>query len=344
MPDRRRDGPFRAPPVTMEDIAREAGISISTVSRALDGDVRVKPSTRERIVTLARKRGYAVNTNARKLRLKRSNAIAVVIHLPPHESPEWSGPFIFQLLASVANNLWLRRQDLLLVSPESDNQHAYQSLLASKGADGIIFLGQGPADDWLKDLVRTGAPIVVWGAVESGTPYCTVGSDNLRGGRLVAERFNALSRRSVLFVGNRKHPEMAQRWDGLASGLAHRGSNAHLDYVEVTDFTFETALSCIQIHLGNVEHKPDAIFAASDEFALAALAAAREASLRVPEDVSIIGYDDLPTSSHVRPALTTVRQDTRQAGALLVEKLFQMIDGARPPSVTIPTQLILRET
>lgn len=330
----------------MDEIADLAGLSKSTVSRALQDDPRIRPSTRDRIAALARKHGYAVNTNARKLRLSRSNTIAVVIHLPPTASPEWSGPFIFQLLTDVANGLWLRGQGLLLVPPESEQPHAYQSLLASKGADGIIFLGQGANDKWLVDLARTNAPFVVWGAVQQKQqPYCTVGSDNRKGGGLVAERFIELGRQRLLFLGNRQHLEIAQRWEGFTTELSNVGIHA-VDYVEVSDFTFDTALEALRNHFADKRKRelPDAIFAASDEFALATLAAADEAGLRVPHELTVIGYDDLPTASHVRPALTTVRQDTRQAGTLLVEKLFQMIDGGRPTSAMIPTRLIVRQT
>lgn len=330
----------------MEDIARLAGLSKSTVSRALQEDPRIRPATRERIAALAKKHGYAVNTNARKLRLSRSNTIAVVIHLPPAASPEWSGPFIFQLLTDVANQLWLRRQDLLLVPPESGQPSAYQSILASKGADGIIFLGQGANDKWLLDLARTNAPFVVWGAVERQPRYCTVGSDNRKGGALVAQRFLELGRQRILFVGNRHHLEMAQRFEGMKAELDAGGASYNLGYVEVSDFTFDSALAAVLGHLSDRTgtELPDAIFAASDEFALAALAAIDELGLDVPTDVSVIGYDDLPSATHVRPALTTVRQDTRQAGALLVEKLFQMIDGGRPASTMIPTELVVRQT
>jgi DNA-binding LacI/PurR family transcriptional regulator len=330
----------------MNDIAELAGLSKSTVSRSLQGDPRIRVETRERVAALARKHGYAVNANARKLRLSRSNTIAVVIHLPVAASPEWSGPFIFQLLTDVANQLWLRGQDLLLVPPESEQPLAYQSLLASKGADGIIFLGQGANDKWLLDLSRTKAPFVVWGAVEKEPRYCTIGSDNSRGGALVARRFIELGRSRILFVGNRQYLEMAQRAEGLKTELDASGSPYRLEYVEVGDFTFDSALSAVHRHLSDRagDELPDAIFAASDEFALATLAAVEEADLQVPDDVSVIGYDDLPSASHVRPALTTVRQDTRQAGALLVEKLFQMIDGGRPNSTMIPTELVVRQT
>lgn len=330
---------------TMDEVARLAGVSKSTVSRALQGDVRVKPATRDRIVSLARRHGYAVNSNARKLRQKRSNAIAVVIHLPIHASPAWSGPFVFQLLAEVSNGLWTRHQDVLLCSPESDRRLAYQDMLASKGVDGIIFLGQGADDEWLRDLVRTNAPFVVWGAVDAHSRYCTVGSDNMRGGMLVGQRFCAMGRTRVLFVGNRAHSEMEWRWDGLVSALRERDPDAAPDYVEVADFSFETACARVTAHLDALSTlPPDAIFAGSDEIARAVIMVLQERGLRVPDNVSVIGYDDAPIATHIRPALSTVRQDIRQASNLLVEKLFQLIDGGRPRSAMLPTELIVRDT
>jgi DNA-binding LacI/PurR family transcriptional regulator len=331
--------------VTMEDVARLAGVSTATVSRALQGDPRVKSGTQERIVALANKHGYAVNSNARKLRQKRSNTIAVVIHLPPDTTPQWSGPFVFQLMADVANGLWLRHQDLLLCSPEGNQRGAYQSIVASKGADGIIFLGQGPNDQWLRELARTRAPFVVWGAVEDRPRYCTVGSDNLSGGRHVGERFIGLGRRRILFLGNRDHPEMKQRWEGLLHALRDKGSSVTLDYAQVPDFSFEAALKSVTAYFaGHKDAIPDAIFSGSDEIARAAIMAAQDIGLKIPEDVSIIGYDDAPIAAHMRPRLTTVRQDTRVAASILVEKLFQIVDGGRPASTMIPAELIVRET
>lgn len=329
---------------TMDDIAELAGVAKSTVSRALQGDARVKPATRERIAALARKHGYAVNSNARKLRQKRSNTIAVGMHLPMGLAHGSTTSFVFQLLAAVANGLWIRRQDLLLCSPESERPLAYHDMLASKGADGIIFLGQGPSDDWLRSLARTNAPFVVWGAIQPGAPYCTVGSDNHAGGILVGQRFRTLRRKRVAFLGSRDHPEFAQRYEGLKQGLGADGEHEVVG-LDVDDFSFERALDRMKAYLKDpMNERPDAIFAASDTFAMAAIEAIQAEGLTIPDDVSIIGYDDMAMAAHFNPSLTTVRQDTQQAGSLLVEKLFQILDGGRPTSTALPTQLVVRAT
>jgi DNA-binding LacI/PurR family transcriptional regulator len=129
---------------SMDDIARLANVSKPTVSRALKDSPLINPETKKRILSLARQHGYSVNWNARKLRTNRSNTVAVVMHLPPQASETAAAPFFFQLLNDVARGLWIRHHDVLLCAPESDDPYAYESMIASKRADGIIFFGQGP--------------------------------------------------------------------------------------------------------------------------------------------------------------------------------------------------------
>lgn len=328
----------------MDEIAQLAKVSKPTVSRAFKDSPLVKPATKARILSIARRHGYSVNRNAQKLRTSRTNTIAVVMRLPEQASRSASAPFLFQLLNDVARGLWTRHQDLLLCSPDADDAYAYQTMISSKRADGIIFLGQGPGDDWLKDLARTDVPFVVWGAVEEGSPYCTVGSDNRRGGMLAAQRFADLGRDRVLFIGNRFHSEMEQRRAGLEAALRSARPSAVVIDLDVADFTFETSYSAVNGFLARKGGKVDAVFAGSDTVAMGAVVALRERNVQIPSEVSVIGYNDLPIAEHFQPPLTTIRQDTYQAGSLLVEKLFQIFDGARPTSTRLPTELVLRQT
>jgi DNA-binding LacI/PurR family transcriptional regulator len=329
---------------TMDDIARLAKVSKPTVSRAFKDSPLVKPATRERILAIARRHGYSVNANAQKLRTNRTHTVAVVMHLPPHSSDHIAAPFFFQLLNDVAGGLWVRRHDLLLCSPESDDAYTYEVMISSKRADGIIFLGQGPGDKWLNELARTRVPFVVWGAVDARSAYCTVGSDNKKGGMLAGQRFSELSRDRIVFVGNRSHPEMEQRRQGLEVALRAAGRHAQIIDLEVPDFTFDAGYSAMSKFLGRSGSQLDAVFAGSDTVAMGAVVALLETKRRVPEDVSVIGYNDLPIAQYFQLPLTTIRQDTLQAGSLLVEKLFQIFDGGKPHSTTVPTELVVRQT
>ena len=329
---------------TMDDIARLAKVSKPTVSRAFKDSPLVKPATKERILAIARRHGYSVNWNAQKLRTNRTHTIAVVMHLPPQSSEHAAAPFFFQLLNDVAKGLWVRRHDLLLCSPEADDAYSYQVMISSKRADGIIFLGQGPGDEWLRDLARTSVPFVVWGAVDALSTYCTVGSDNRKGGMLAGQRFAEMGRDRIVFVGNRSHPEMEQRRQGLESALRRAAQESQVTDLEIPDFTFETGYAAMTAFLARGDARLNGVFAGSDTVAMGVVVALLESKLRVPDDVSVIGYNDLPIAQYFQRPLTTIRQDTYQAGSLLVEKLFQIFDGGKPRSVTVPTELVIRQT
>jgi DNA-binding LacI/PurR family transcriptional regulator len=328
---------------TMDDIARLAKVSKPTVSRAFKDSPLVKPATKERILAIARRHGYSVNSNAQKLRTNRTHTVAVVMHLPQQSSEHASAPFFFQLLNDVAKGLWVRRHDLLLCSPEADDAYSYEVMISSKRADGIIFLGQGPGDKWLMDLARTRVPFVVWGAVDAHSSYCTVGSDNKKGGLLAGQRFADMGRGRILFVGNRSHPEMEQRHQGLQGALRLAGKDDTILELEIPDFTFETGYAAMKAFLARGA-PVNAVVAGSDTVAMGVVVALLDAKLRVPEDVSVIGYNDLPIAQYFQRPLTTIRQDTYQAGSLLVEKLFQIFDGGKPRSTTVPTELVIRQT
>jgi DNA-binding LacI/PurR family transcriptional regulator len=138
---------------------------------------------------------------------------------------------------------------------------------------------------------------------------------------------------------------MALRYEGLKKGFERTSGPAKVEYLEVADFSFETALQAVSDFMdSSATEMPDAIFAASDAIAMAALTCMQVRGIKVPDHVSLVGYDDMPAAALVKPALTTVRQDTREAANLLLEKLFQALDGGRPKSAMLPTELIVRET
>lgn len=328
---------------TMDDIARLAGVSKPTVSRALNDSPLVLQETKQRVLEVARRYGYAVNRNAQKLREKRTNTIAVVIDFPSLPDHRLSDPFHFELLGNLANALTVRNQDILLYSPKiGDEAQMYQTMLSSKRADGIIFIGQGGRLPILRELGKTHAPFVVWGARVEGSNYCVVGSDNFRGGELAGKRFASLGRRRVVFLGPPGHPEIDLRRAGLAQGVGSGKIEIH--DLRLTALSYQSSLDATRAYLANHKVRPDAIFGASDTIAMAAIAAFREHGLRTPEDFSAVGYDDSVQAVHHAPPLTTIRQDTWLAGALLVEKLIQMLDEGRPKSVLLPTDLIVRAT
>ena len=329
---------------TMQDVARLAGVSKQTVSRALSGSTLVTPETKDRILAIAKEHSYIANRNAQRLRSNRSNTIAVAVDFASLAGHRLSDPFHFELLADVTRALGVRDQDVLLFSPHVDEERAYEQMLASKGADGVIFIGQGGRESYLRQLARTDAPFVVWGAVADQSPYCVVGSDNVRGGWLVGKRFCDIGRQRILFVGAAGHQEFDMRLQGLKAAVREFGNNISIEHLATDDLSYDNSYLRAHNYFADLDRPPDAVFAASDIIALAVMAVVREKGLSIPADISIIGYNDIPFATHLTPALTTIRQNTQQAGALLVEKMMQVLEGIKPRSVKLPTELVVRES
>ena len=330
--------------MTMDDIARLAKVSKPTVSRALSDSPLVKPETKSHVLSVARAHGYAVNRNAQKLRHKRTNTIAVSLDFRSHRENHISDPFIYELLAGVSEALADHGQDLLLCAPNHNDYGSFSQILSARAADGLIVLGQGHRETMLAELAATGAPLVVWGAQTPDTPYCVVGSDNRLGGRLVGEHFLRRGRRRFLFVGDVSFREIQLRREGLHEAATAGGSDVQLIDISSSSFAFESAYEAARRFLASSRQHPDAVFAFSDTAAMAFIRAFREAGLEIPRDVSVVGYNDLPSAAYFSPPLSTVRQDNHQAGRLLVARLMAMLEGLPAESATIDTELIIRET
>lgn len=326
---------------TMQDIARLANVSVPTVSRVLSGSPLVTAEKRERVLEVARAQGYAVNRNAQKLRHARTNTIAVILDFGSPSHGAIGDPFAFELLASVSEALSIRNQDLLLSPPGLNNVRAFKDFYRARGADGFIVLGQGTRDEMLRDLGREKMPLVVWGAVSDDSGYCAVGSDNLLGGRLAGNHFLAAGRERWLFIGDIRHEESRLRFEGLRKAAA--GHAVTIDLLPIASMAIIAIAESISAYLTGPS-QPDAAFAFSDTAAMSVIGAFKEKGLIAGRDFSLVGYNDILPAAHFSPALTTIRQKTDLAGALLVEKLFQQMDGERPQSTTLQTEIVVRDT
>ncbi|MDE2437128.1 MAG: LacI family DNA-binding transcriptional regulator [Sphingomonadales bacterium] len=329
--------------VSMADIAQLAKVSKPTVSRVLSGSPLVTEATREHVLKIAREHGYAVNRNAQKLRQTRTDTVSVVLDFGSYRGGRIADPFIFELLAGVAEALSVRNLDLLLSSQVSQDARDYQDQISARMVDGFIFLGQGERDPMLRQMAKAGIPFVVWGAVDPTEPYCAVGSDNFLGGKLAGTYFLKCGRTRWLFIGNDNHAEIRMRHDGLSAVARAEQGRVAIDTLTCEDMSYVATHRGVQDYIA-ANDPPDAIFAFSDTAAMAAIAAMREAGFVSPRDYALVGYNNIPPAGHFTPAITTVEQETHLAGAILVEKLMQMVEGGRANSTLLPTRLIVRET
>lgn len=324
------------PSLTMADLAELAGVSKITVSRALSESPLVNAETRERVQALARKHGYKLNVSARNLRLRRSHTVAVIVEMKPSSERTMWDPYPLSLLGGISQELTSAGFSVLLTTRQGASNAAVQA------ADGLILLGQGARQDAVRLYDKLGLPMVVWGAPEdSGDNHIVVGSDNRQGGIIVAERFLSIGRRHPVFIGNPDHPEMAQRLFGFVDELARHGIKPLL--LRRADFTLESGVDAVR-SLWARKVRFDAIFACSDLLAMGAIRALVELGQSVPNDVSVIGYDDTPLGASFLPPLSTVRQNWQEGGVLLARKVLTLIQGHPVPSQMMATTLVVRST
>ena len=332
---------------TSFDIAYLAGVSQSTVSRALRGSPLVNPETTKRILEAAEQLNYKVDKHASSLRTQRAGTLALLLFEDPTSDESHINPFFLPMLSAITRACAGHGQDLLISFQQlSHDWHADYG--DSKKADGLILLGYGDYLAYLgklSKLVEQGTPFVRWGAVLPDQPGISIGCDNIGGGRQAGNHLLACGRRRIAFLGDASthYPEFLDRFLGCEAALRDAGLSLdralQVDAESSEDMGYEAARELMR--RGAIF---DAIFGGSDLIAIGAMRALNEAGLRVPEDVAVVGFDDIPAARIATPALTTIRQDTVRAGELLVDTLVRLVDGEPAESRRLPTELVVRRS
>ncbi|WP_426254571.1 LacI family DNA-binding transcriptional regulator [Sphingomonas sp. DC2300-3] len=332
-------------PPTSFDIAALAGVSQPTVSRALRGDRTVSSATRMRIEAIARQLNYKVDKNASSLRRGQSMTLALLFFEDPLDDGSFINPFFLSMLGSILRTCAARGYDLLTSFQQlsADWHTDYED---SRKADGIILLGYGDYELYkarLEALVAQGTHFVRWGSVDAHPIGVTIGCDNIAGGRMAGEHLIARGTTRIGFIGDADdhYPEFRDRYRGLCAALRAAGlpvdPGLHADALSVEQSGYDATKRLLARDLPF-----DALFAASDLIALGAVRALTEAGRRVPEDVAIIGFDDIPAAATTQPPLTTIAQDYRKAGEVLVDTLLRRIADQPTDTALLQPRLIVR--
>ncbi|NJS14761.1 MAG: LacI family transcriptional regulator [Sphingopyxis sp.] len=323
------------------DLARLAGVSAGTVSRALANSPLIAERTRARIQALAREHDFRPNVLARNLRNQRTGAIGVLIPLGHETAQHISDPFFMTLLGHLADALTTRGYDLLLSRVIPTNADWLGDVTNSGRVDGVILIGQSDQTEVIDHVASRYLPLVVWGANRPDQRHCSVGTDNRKGGELAARHLLERGARRLAFFGDPTAPEIAERFAGVQAALAATGRGGDVTVVPA-NLLADTAHDKIGAWLAQTDLVPDGIVAASDVIAMAALRALAERGHHVPTDVRVVGYDDLPHAGQTMPPLTTIRQDLVVGAAHLVDLLLRRIGGEETTSVVIEPQLVVR--
>lgn len=331
---------------TSFDIAHMAGVSQSTVSRALSDSPLVNQETRDRIKKIAEELNYKVDKNASNLRKQRSQTLALLLFEDPTSDDSLINPFFISMLASITKATTEAGYDLL-VSFQNLNDDWHAVYKDSSKADGLILLGYGSYTEYehkLEQLEEQDIRFIRWGAPDLKHPGITIGSDNFKGGYMMTDHLLKLGRKKFAFVGltDDSAPELQARYLGCLAALEDNGYEpediSKQDAISVESSGYDATLTLIHRTM------PDAIFCASDLIALGCIRALQEKGIKVPEDIAVVGYDNIQISEYFTPPLTTVYQDTAKAGELLVKNLLLMLNDEEVSDILMKPELIVRKS
>jgi len=329
--------------MTITDIARMAGVSVSTVSRALAGNPMISSKTREKIQEIARESGFSLNPLASGLRSKQSRTISVIITLVHEKTQHLYDPFWMTMLAHLADALMESGYEMLLSKTSVHAEGWIERTRRVQRPSGIILIGQSREHAAIEEAARAGCPVVVWGARMEPQSYPTIGTDNRGGGALAARHLIEQGYRRIAFLGDRTLPEVAQRYEGYCAALREAGIGLDPDLLVTSGFDPDHAYEAARgLIAGGAQF--DAVMAASDVIAISAMRALTEAGRPAPDAVGVVGFDDIQMAAFTTPPLTTIRQDIAGGARLLVENIASVIAGREVQSVEMPGRLIERQS
>lgn len=330
--------------MTLSDIARLAGVSESTASRALRDNPVINAQTRQKVQQIAADHQFKVNATARSLRTQKSHTIAVIILFDAKTQQAITDPFLLDILGVIADELTRQGYDMLLSTSKTTDKDWRSYYFDSKRADGLIVIGQGEHDERVEQLSNAGVPFVVWGAATGAERFPVIGSDNRQGAQLAVTHLLAQGCKRIAFLGDIRHSEIEMRYLGYQDALQAAGIKPEAKLQLNTDFTAQAGYLQTQQALFSELGSLDGIFAASDAIAMGAMKALLEHGIKVPQQLALVGFDDIAMSAYCTPSLTTVKQDTHAGGKLLVAQLLSWINGDKAASQLLPVKLIERQS
>lgn len=327
--------------VTIADIARASGVSVSTVSRVLSGreaTIPISAQTRERVLGVVAELGYRPNRAAQALVSGRSEAVAVLVH-------DIADPYFSEIIRGIEDVAATRKYMVLVSSTDRDPVREAEALLrmASFPTDGIILAAGGLEDgqvaQTMSSLLETG--VVIVGIARHAPPISTIDIGNQEGARQIVQHLLDLGHRYIACLSGPEHLTTANdRLAGYRQALQDAGLGEH-ELVIQGDFSREAGLRAVSV-LRERYPSVTAIFAANDKMAIGCLTGLRDAGIDVPREMSVVGFGDIPSAQDTNPPLTTVAIPLGEIGRLAMEQVFRELAGETRMTLSVPTSLAIR--
>jgi LacI family transcriptional regulator len=331
-------------PVTIRDVAKKAGVSVSTVSRALNNYSDISETTRDLILKIAEEIGYKANIAAKSLSSNKNFRLGMLVE--DYESSGAPNPLVFEILMGFKNAATKQGYEMVLLTTTSDIQKTQNlsKLFSEKQIDGIFILGLKMTDDYYKSLNTINFPCVLYD-ISIQNPYiCCVGVDNIKGAFMAVNYLIELGHKKIGFINGHKEAFVSyERLDGYY--LALNRNNIAIDNSLIINGDFEEkAAEKAAIELIEKHKDLTAIFCASDIMAIGAINGLSSLGYAIPDDVSIIGFDDIYLAQYMIPKLTTIRQNRTKIGEMAANILINLSSGQTIGRVVTEPELIIRES
>ena len=331
--------------VTIKDIAKRTGKSITTVSRALHGYNDVSPETRKMIVQVADEMGYTPNLLAQRLQKQRTDTIGFIL---PTFGPRFSDPFFSEFLSGIGSTATQYGYDILVSTQSTGEEEleVYRKKVTGRQVDGFVLVRTRCQDSRIAYLRKVGTPFVAFGRTEGLLDYPYVDEDGVAGMEMMVKHLVTLGHKRIAYISPPLEFTFARfRLQGLQQGLTEAGLSLPDAYLVYGDLTQRSGVARA-LELLALPDPPTAIIAGNDLMAFGVISAAQQQGLQVGRDIAIAGFDDIPMAETSHPPLTTVHQPIYEIGRMLTKMLIKIIQGAPLPSrqILLQPQLIIRHS
>ncbi|GAB3887524.1 LacI family DNA-binding transcriptional regulator [Microbispora bryophytorum] len=326
---------------TLEAVAARAGVSRATVSRVVNGQMTVTPQIRDAVMRAVDELGYVPNSAARSLVTQRTDSIALVVSEPPTRVFS-EDPMFSTVIRSASLELEAADKQVVLMLGGSAQSHArIERYIASGHVDGVMLISMHGADPLPSAVARMGVPVVSYGRPAVPVPLPYVDNDNVGGAeKAVRHLLDGGRRRIATIAGPQDMIGGQDRLKGYRDALRESDRRS---IVAVGDFTRESGAVAMR-HLLQDDPDLDAVFVANDLMAVGALQTLRQAGRRVPDDVAVVGFDDIEAARYTEPPLTTIRHPIVEQAAAMVRLLLDLFNGGPADPVILPTELVVRDS